>query len=115
MWRIDPDTNKITMTRGDTPTFKVNLTITDPDGNVVPYTPSEGDEIIFIIKKRATDDEKWAIVNVPTDTMELRFKQETTKALDFGDYMYELSINNEGMEYHCTFIQAPITLKEELY
>lgn len=115
MWNLDPATNKITMTRGDTPTFGITLSITDEHGDTTPYTPSEGDQIIFAIKKKATDTQQWAIIEIPTDTMELRFKQETTKALDFGEYLYEISLNNDSQEYHCTFILAKLELTEELY
>lgn len=114
MWKVE--NNKITLTRGDTPSFKLNLSTIDEDGNLTPYVPSEGDRIVFAIKKKATDPEVWAIVNIPTDTMTLTFKQETTQALQFGSYVYEISLNNDAEEYHDTFIaNMPIIITEELY
>lgn len=116
MWEIDPNTLKIRMTRGDTPSFKLNLTTVDDDGNESPYIPFEGDKIIFALRKNANDDALWAIVEVPTDTMVLRFKQETTKALSFGNYIYEISLNNDEQDFHDTFIYSrPFELLEELY
>lgn len=115
MWNLDPRTNKITMTRGDTPTFKIDISITDEEGKEIPYVPEPSDQVIFCIKKKATDEQLWAIINIPTDTMELRFKQQTTKPLQFGDYRYEISLNNDNIDYHCTFISAPLELTEELY
>ena len=111
MWSIN-DKNEITLTRGDTPTFTLNLT--NPDGT--PYEPVTGDEIIFVIKKTATSQETWATIEVPTSTMELVFEQSTTRALEFGKYFYEISLNNDINDYHDTFITAtPIYITEELY
>lgn len=115
MWKIDKNL-KITLTRGDTPSFKLNLFTTDEDGNPKPYTPVDGDEIVFALKKKATDLDLWAKVVIPNDTMILKFEQETTRALDFGDYVYEISLNNADDGYHDTFIaNKPIVITEELY
>ena len=111
MWDINSK-NEISMTRGDTPTF--TLALTDPDGN--PYSPMTGDEIIFVIKKSPDLPEIWATVSIPTDTLELRFQEGTTRALEFGKYYYEISLNNDTQDYHDTFIPAtPIFILEELY
>lgn len=114
MWKVE--NNKITLTRGDTPSFKLELSTIDDDGNLTPYVPQEGDRLVFAIKKRAIDPEVWAILDIPTDTMMLTFKQETTQALAFGNYVYEISLNNDADEYHDTFIaNMPIIITEELY
>lgn len=111
MWNINSK-NEITLTRGDTPTFTLNLT--NPDGT--PYEPVSGDEIIFVIKKSAQAQEIWAQIEIPTETMELAFEEATTRALDFGKYVYEISLNNDTNDYHDTFITAtPIYITEELY
>lgn len=111
MWSINSN-NEITLTRGDTPTFVLSLT--NADGT--PYTPVEGDEIIFVIKKDAKSEETWAQIEIPTNTMELVFTQATTRGLPFGDYVYEISLNNSGSDFHDTFITATtIHITEELY
>lgn len=114
MWKVE--NNKITLTRGDTPSFKLELSTIDEDGNITPYTPAPDDRLVFAIKKRAIDPDVWAIVEIPTNTMVLRFKQETTQALPFGEYVYEISLNNNTQEFHDTFIaNTPIIITEELY
>jgi len=111
MWKIDTN-NVITMTRGDTPTFTLNLT--NPDGT--EYEPMSGDEIIFVIKKDPQLLEYLAQIEIPTDTMELVFSEQTTRPLDFGKYFYEISLNNSARDFHDTFITAtPIFITEELY
>lgn len=115
MWKID-ENRKITLTRGDTPSFKLDLYVNDADGNPTPYTPAADDHIIFALKKKATDNELWAIIEIPKDTMMLTFTDETTRALAFGDYVYEISLNNDTDGYHDTFIaNTPLILTEELY
>lgn len=114
MWKVE--NNKITLTRGDTPSFQLSLNTVDESGTLTPYVPQTGDELIFAIKKRATDPEVSAVVEIPTDTMMLIFTQETTQALQFGEYVYEISLNNDSEEYHDTFIaNTPIVITEELY
>lgn len=115
MWKIDKN-NVITLTRGDTPSFKLNLTTIDEAGETVPYEPVEGDSLIFVVKKDAKDNDIWVRIEIPTDTMVLTFEEEHTKGLQFGTYVYEISINNDGTGYHDTFIaNTPIKITEELY
>lgn len=114
-WKIDAD-NKITLTRGDTPSITLNLYTTAEDGSQVPYTPSVGDKIYFALKKNATDSETWAVIEIPTDTMVLKFEDTTTRGLQFGNYVYEISLNNTADGYHDTFItNTPLIITEELY
>lgn len=115
MWKIDKDL-KISMTRGDTPVFKLNLTTKDEEGQTVPYVPKVDDEIIFALKKDAKSMELWASATIPTDTMELKFTEDMTRGLEFGNYVYEISLNNVADGYHDTFIaNTPFTITEELY
>ena len=111
MWKVDRN-NIITMTRGDTPTFGLNLT--DSEGN--PYVPSSGDYIRFALKKTASASEEVLIqINVPTDTLILQFTQAATQSLEFGNYVYEISLNNDADDYHDTFIaNTPFIISEEL-
>lgn len=112
MWKIDEKSLKITMTRGDTPTFLLN--ILTPDN--LPYTPKSGDKIVFCIKKSATDDEMLAYKEIPTSTLALKFEESMTRDLEFGEYVYEISLNNDIDDYHDTFIaNKRLAITEELY
>ena len=110
MWSIDGK-NVIRMTRGDTPTFQLNLTTGSGD----PYVPAEGDEILFVIKKSAKESEVLAEIEIPTNTLVLRFQEQTTREMEFGEYVYEISLNNGSQDYHDTFIaNTKIIITEEL-
>ena len=111
MWSINSK-NEITLTRGDTPTFTLNLT--NPDGT--PYVPLQDDEIVFVIKETVASSEYLAEIQIPTNTMELVFEEITTRGFEFKQYFYEISLNNDTRDYHDTFIPpTPIYITEELY
>ena len=73
----------IELTRGDT--FKRTLVLTDAKGN--PFTPMEGDEIRFALKKKVKDDEVLINKVIPNDTLVLKLDPEDTKHLAFGEYV----------------------------
>lgn len=111
MWKIDSK-NNIQMTRGDTPTFNLNLTTASGD----PYVPASGDEIWFVMKRDANDEEILAQIPIDPSLLVLQFSESTTRDLDFGRYYYEISLNNAYEDYHDTFIaNTPIIITEELY
>ena len=58
MWEVNPETQTIKMTKGDTPLININLNVTENDtGLEVPYEPQEGDSIIFAVKQSKYDEE----------------------------------------------------------
>ena len=95
MTRVDENTNKIEMTRGDT--LKVLIEIEDGDQT---YTPLVGDTVRFYLKHNQMDGKRkeykdanpLVTKTVPTETMILELVPNDTKALDFGDYVYDLEI-----------------------
>lgn len=91
--------NKITLTRGDT--LKTTIAIKDKDGT--PYIPSEGDTILFAVKKSIEDIEPIFSVDIPWDTLLLHIKPEHTKGMDYGTYVYDCSITMANGDIH-TFI-----------
>lgn len=113
MWSIS-DTGNIKMTRGDTPSFKIEVTIQNKNGDAVEYIPKEGDVIIFAVKKNPTDEEYALLKEIPIDTLSLNFLEEDTKSLDFDTYTYEISLNSG--DYHCTFVtDKKLKICTELY
>lgn len=115
MWNIN-ENNEITMTRGDTPSFVIKLTTKNAKGEEVPYEPVTGDRIVFALKRTARDNSILTIIEIPQETMLLQFKQMDTKVLGFGEYVYEISINNDLLDFHDTFIaNKKITITEEIY
>lgn len=114
MWKIDSN-NNISMTRGDTPSFKINLTTKDEQGQTVPYTVKEDDVVMFAVKE-TNSNEILISIEVPHDTMLLKIPQNKTKYLGLGKYVYEISLNNDGDDFHDTFIaNKTLELTNEVY
>lgn len=78
--------NSIYLTRGDTGTL--HLEITDDDGKV--YTPSEGDELTFTLKKDPTETTSLLQKTITNNLLEI--KPEETESLDYGRYCYDIQL-----------------------
>lgn len=114
MWEINKDNMMIRMTKGDTPSFKIECNVKDENGVSNPYIPEEDDEFIFAVKEGRDDDDPLFSITIPNDTMVVTFREEHTKYLELGKYMYEVSLNKG--DYHCTFIANKILkLEAEIY
>lgn len=112
-WKINKN-GDITMTRGDTPQFIVNINIQGEDGALYSYEPLETDEIVFALSKSETNPQIILTKVIPNDSKVLRFEEEDTKQLEFGTYFYEISLNSNT--YHCTFITGKkIKITTEIY
>lgn len=112
-WRISTN-GDIIMTRGDTPSIKIGVNVKDEEDNLFPYEPIEGDTIVFAVKKSIHDTDRVLTKIIPNDTKILSFKEEDTKNLDFGTYVYEISLNSG--DYHCTFKEnLKLKITAELY
>lgn len=72
-----------------------------PDGSV--YEFEKGDSVIFAAKANKYDMEPVFTIEADMDTKAISFKEEHTKALEIGKYIWELSLNKES-GYRCTFI-----------
>lgn len=97
-WMID-ENNRITMTKGDTPTFSFELLL--PDGT--PYEYEDGDRVVFATKKNKYDAEPAFTIEADLETKTISFSEEDTKELEIGKYIWELSLNKAD-GYRCTFI-----------
>lgn len=78
------------------------------------YTPVQGDEIRFALKKTYCDTECIIEKNIPYDTMILRIDSEDTKELPTGvPYVYDIQITFANGDVD-TFINGYLTLKGEV-
>ena len=92
---VNVNGTNIEMTRGDTLILQVSIYQGDQ-----PYVPQEGDAVRFAMKHakmntaktQFIDGEPVATADIPTDTMILRVDSLQTKALEFGDYIYDIQI-----------------------
>lgn len=92
---------KIVMTKGDTPSFEFKAYL--PDGTEYEFQPT--DEVIFAVKQDKYDDEPAFTVKADIDKKTVTLREEDTKNLELGKYVWELSLNTPD-GYHCTFIEG---------
>lgn len=117
MWSLENDNEKgiiITMTKQDTPDFDIECTISDAEGNVEEYVPETGDKIMFAAKKKPKDSGYLFAIEIPTDTMKLQFKSSDTEDLDYGSYIFDISLNKTN-GYKNTFIFGTLVITTEVY
>jgi len=98
MWSID-ENYKIALTKGDTPTFAFEIFL--PDGTA--YECEDGDLVVFAAKKNKYDTEPAVRIEADMTTKTIQFKEEDTKGLEIGKYIWELSLIKAN-GYRCTFI-----------
>ena len=89
MFVIDETTNAIKLTRGDT--AKITVSFTDEQGD--PYDFSE-DTVTFAVKRSAFDAESVIEKEIDSATGELVLQREDTIGLEFGDYLYTVTIEH---------------------
>ena len=97
-WTMDED-YKIILTKGDTPTFGFEIFL--PNGT--PYEPEEGDSVVFAAKQNKYDTKPAICIEADMESRTITFKEEDTKSLEIGKYIWELSLNKAN-GYRCTFI-----------
>lgn len=104
--------NTIRITRGDSLT--VNVYLTDNCG--FPYTPIDGDEVWFTVKKNAKSEDILIRKAVSLETLSVVLIEEDTKNLAFGEYKYEVEVIVTSSNDHYTVIKnAPFIITEELH
>lgn len=111
MLSIDSSYN-ISLTRGDTGLFTLDLT--DEDGK--PFVPSEGDKVRFAMSKKfgSTRDETVILKDIPIDTLTIQIDPEDTKSLDFGSYNYDIEYT-DAQGRVSTVIMAKFNITKEVY
>lgn len=105
------DGNTIRITRGDSLTISISLT--DNDG--VPYSPVEGDEVWFTVKKSAIAEDILIQKSVDITELVLELVEEDTRNLAFGDYKYEVEVITASGDHYTVIKNAPFVITEELH
>lgn len=106
------ENNTIRITRGDS--LIVNVYLTDNCG--FPYTPIDGDEVWFTVKKNAKSEDVLIRKAVDLETLTVEIIEEDTKNLAFGEYKYEVEVIVTSSNDHYTVIKnAPFIITEELH
>lgn len=99
MLKIDSD-NNITMTRGDTAKFNINVTSLDSEN---PYVITENDVVVFTVRenpKRSTDDDNYLIQKeAPLGVLTLN-PEDTADLSYITTYYYDIQITLENGEVH---------------
>lgn len=94
------DNNKVTIVRGDTGslTVAVNEIV---DGEEQEYTPQTGDTFVFRMAKSFGGE---PLIEKELQDGEIEFASADTEDLPFGDYFYDVTLENDGVKDH--IIQA---------
>lgn len=104
------DGNKISMTRGDTVQFKVNLTNQYDE----PYIPVSTDHIYFRVKqipeKKGVTFEK----EVNLEDMTITLEEEDTAELKEGTYYYEIELVSSNNFHFTAITKTPLKLTTEI-
>lgn len=109
MLRID-NQNNITLTKGDTLTLTVTLKRNGED-----CTPEEGDVIRFACSKGYVGEVGYKLMfeaTIPNDTLTVTIPTETTSALDYKTYNYDVEVTH-GDGSVDTVIVALLTITGE--
>ena len=105
MFRID-DSNVITLTRGDTCAFDVEIK-TDSGAT---YTPQEGDVITFTVKK----DTKTADIIIQKTGSTIVLNPTDTRSLKYGSYLYDVTLTTVSEAVYTIITPPEFILAEEV-
>lgn len=105
MFRID-DSNVITLTRGDTCAFDVEIK-TDTGET---YIPQEGDVITWTVKK----DTKTADVIIQKTGSTIVLNPTDTRSLKYGSYLYDVTLTTESGAVYTIITPTEFILAEEV-
>lgn len=109
----------IYLTRGDSARIQAIPKIKDQEGERIPYTLEEGDQIIFRLKRKADDTytpvvDKACNIDLENNKAVIYLQPEDTESCEFKDYRYEFELITHN-DFHCTFIEnQSFTIGKEL-
>lgn len=97
MFKVDPDTFFIAITRGDSG----SLTFGAVDDDENPYIPSDGDSLTFSVSQSASKPALFSVTNIMNDNVEafwdIMILPEHTQGFKFGDYVYDVELKHGGL------------------
>lgn len=105
MFRID-DSNVITLTRGDTCAFDVEIK-TDSGAT---YIPQEGDVVTFTVKK----DTKTADIIIQKTGSTIVLNPADTRSLKYGSYLYDVTLTTVSEAVYTIITPTEFVLAEEV-
>lgn len=105
MFRID-DENVITLTRGDTCAFDVEIK-TDSGAT---YTPQEGDVVTFTVKK----DTKTSDIIIQKTGSTVVLNPADTHSLKYGSYLYDVTLTTQSQAVYTIITPTEFIIAEEV-
>ena len=105
MFRIE-DSNVITLTRGDTCAFDVEIKTDSGE----TYTPQEGDVITFTLKK----DTKTADIIIQKTGSTVVINPADTRTLKYGSYIYDVTLTTVSQAVYTIITPTEFILAEEV-
>lgn len=103
MFKVDPATGKMILTRGDT--CEINIELYNEDGTI--YNPSANDVVVFSIKKNVIDEE----VLLEKTGLIIRIDSEDTRDWQIALYYYDVKVLFEDGTVQTVIPQSPFELK----
>ena len=105
MFTID-DSNVITLTRGDTCAFDVEIKTDTGD----TYIPQETDVITFTLKK----DTKTADIIIQKTGSTIILNPADTRSLKYGSYFYDVTLTTESEAVYTIITPTEFIIAEEV-
>ena len=103
--------NIITMTRGDTAKFPIEIKYLQ---NGRPYHPKETDILRFTVKKYVSDKKPAIVKEIPASELMLVIDPLDTKSLNFGQYHYDLELVRDNGEVETIITDTMIEISPEV-
>lgn len=100
----------ISLTKGDT--FYCAIEIKNEDGT--DYTPQEGDEVKFTLKRNASERDALIEKIIPNDTLILHLVPEDTSDLTVRHYVYDVQLTKENGDVYTFIPESQFILTAEV-
>lgn len=112
MFKVDAETNVITMTRGDYGLFSVEIlkakeNPTDPDEF---YELEEGDVVYFTVKKNTKSDTPL----IQKTGLLIEILHDDTKDLNYGTYVYDVQLTHANGEPDTFITYTDFVIEQEV-